>query len=53
MKLPNGKDVNGLWVVLAILILACLLALIPHSLDKYGTKATTEAAPSLQQGVQA
>ncbi|WP_404713570.1 hypothetical protein [Sphingomonas sp. MMS24-J13] len=53
MKLPNGKDVNGLWIVLAILILACLLAWIPRSIDKYGTKVTTQAAPSHQQGVQA
>jgi hypothetical protein len=42
MKLPNGKDVNGFWIVAAIVVMACLLAWIPRSLTKYHVKTTTE-----------
>lgn len=33
MQLPNGKEVSGWWLLVAVLVLAAVLSFIPHAPD--------------------
>jgi hypothetical protein len=33
MKLPNGKEVSGWWLLVAVLALAAILSFLPHTPD--------------------
>jgi len=33
MKLPNGKEVSGWWLLVAVLVLVAILSFLPHAPD--------------------
>ena len=33
MKLPNGKEVSGRWLLLGVVLLVILLSFVPHAKD--------------------
>jgi len=33
MRLPNGKEVSGWWLVVAVLVMVLILGFLPHAPD--------------------
>jgi len=33
MKLPNGKEVSGWWLLVAVLVMVMIVSFLPHAPD--------------------